>query len=237
MNVSSALAWAPRSVWLATSVGVAPRARRREPARTPPARAAGSRGKRAGVRRCTTRRLNAHKTTERTLLYPWHPWSGLSVHVHEAAERGNATALRCSLAGDAGRCLEVPAWMFEREACVLLVVASRPRVGVGALSALRRLLAEASGSGPTDASASAAAGDSPDRNRGEARATPPRPPPGDAGAPSSAIRSVRPASRGERPGRGGLADAARRDTADPDRSAGAPAPGARGRRAARRRSP
>ena len=237
MNVSSALAWAPRSVWLATPAGVAPRARRREPARTPPVRAGGSRARSAAAPCCTTRRPNAHRTTERTLLYPWHPWSGLSVHVHEVSERGNATALRCSLAGDAGRRLEVPAWMFEREACVPLAVASRPRVGVGALSALRRLLAEATGSGPTDASASAAEGDSPDQNRGEAHATPPRPPPGDAGEPSSAIRPVRPVSCGERPGRGGLAGAARGGTADPDRSAGAPAPGARGRRAARRRSP
>ena len=238
MNVSSALAWAPRSVWLATPAGVAPRARRREPARTPPVRAAGSRGKRAGVRRCTTRRLNAHRTTERTLLYPWHPWSGLSVHVHEVSERGSATALRCSLAGDAGRCLEVPAWMFEREACVPLAVASRPRVGVGALSALRRLLAEATGSGPTEASASAAAGDSPDQNRGEAHATPPRPPPGDAGAPSSAIRPVRPVSCGERPGRRGLVGAARGDAADPGRPGGAAAaPARRGQGTARRRSP
>ena len=90
--------------------------------------------------------------------------------------------------------------MFEREACVPLVVASRPRVGVGALSALRRLLTEVSGGRPMDASAAAAAGDSPDQNRGEVHATPPRPPPGDAGEPSSAIRPVRPASRGGRPG-------------------------------------
>src|SRR5215217_4574545 len=101
-----------------------------EPARRRPA-GSSSLATRAAVRCCTTRRLNAHRTTERTLLYPWHPWSGLSVRVHEVTERGGATALRCSLAGDAGRCLEVPAWMFEREACVPLAVASRPRVGVG----------------------------------------------------------------------------------------------------------
>src|SRR5918998_2787769 len=111
------------------------RAQARQPRRAP-ARGA----PRADARGCTTRHLSAHRTTERTLLYPWHPWSGLSVRVHEVSERGGATALRCSLAGDAGRCLEVPAWMFEPEACVLLAVASRPRVGVGALSALRRFL-------------------------------------------------------------------------------------------------
>ena len=123
-------------------------------------------------------------------MYPWHPWSGLSVQVHELSERGNASALRCSLGRDAGRRLEVPAWMFEREACVPLVVATRPRVGVGALSALQRLLKEVSGRGPTDALASAAAGDSPDQNRGEVHATPPRPPPGNAWEPSSALDDV-----------------------------------------------
>src|SRR3712207_9178366 len=93
--------------------------------------------------------------------------------------------------------------MFEREACVPLAVASRPRVGVGALSALQRLLREVSGRGPTDALAAAAAGDSPDRNRGEVHATPARAPPGDAWGPRSGIRAVRPVPRGERPGRGG----------------------------------
>jgi hypothetical protein len=53
--------------------------------------------------------------------------------------------------------------MFEPEACVPLRLVSRPQVGVGALSALRRLLAEVSGRVPADASASAAEGDSPDQ--------------------------------------------------------------------------
>jgi hypothetical protein len=199
--------------------------------------AACSRVSHAGGRCCTTRRLNAHRTTERRLLYPWHPWSGLSVHVHDVTERGGATALRCSLGGDAGRCLEVPAWMFERAACEPLVVASQPRVGVGALSALRRLLTEMSDGRPTDALASAAARDSPDQTRGEVHATPSRPPPGDAGEPSSAIRPLCPPSRGGPPGSGGLAGAARGGTAEPDRPAGVPAPRARGQRATRRRSP
>ena len=53
MNVSSASAWAPRPAWSARPVGAAPRARRRRPAGPPPARAAGSRGMRAGVRHCS----------------------------------------------------------------------------------------------------------------------------------------------------------------------------------------
>jgi hypothetical protein len=185
---------------------------------------------------CTTRRLNAHRTAERMLLYPWHPWSGLSVHVHDVTERGNATAFRCSLAGHAGRCLEVPAWMFEQEACVPVRLASQPRVGVGALSALRRLLTEVSGCRRMGASSLAAEGDFPDQNRGEVHATPPRPP-GKVGKPSSAIRSVRPAADRKRPSRGDLVGAARGGTAEPDRLAGAPAARARGQSAARRRSP
>jgi hypothetical protein len=207
--------------------GLGGRAVSARPAWSPPGLAACSRGKNADARCCTTRRLSAHRTTERTLLYPWHPWSGLSVRVHEVSEGGGATALRCSLGGDGGRHLEVPAWMFEREACVPLVVASRPRVDVGALSALHRLLTDAA----------AAARDSPDQNRGEAHATPPRPPPGDAGEPSSAVRPLRPASRGGRPGSGGLVGAAAGDPAGADRLGGAAAAAARRERAERRRPP
>lgn len=172
---------------------------------------------RAGVRRYTTRRLNAHKTTERTVLYPWHPWSGLSVHLHEVTERG-----------DVGRCLEVPAWMFEWSACVPLGIAPQPRVGVGALSTLRQLLAEVSGHRPADALGSAAEGDFPDRNRGDVHAMPPRSSPGGAGEPSSAMRPVRPPSRGGPSGSGGLAGAARGDAAEPDRKSALGAGAARG---------
>jgi len=189
------------------------------------------------VHGCRTRRLNAHRTAERMLLYPWHPWSGLAVRVHDVTERGGTTALRCSLDGDTDRWLEVPAWMFEQAACVPLVIASWPRVSAGALAALQRLLSEASDRRPTDALASAAEGDSPDQNRGEVHATSPRLLPGDAGAPGSAVRPVCPRSRGGPPGPGGLVGAARGGTAEPDRPAGAPASRARGQRAARRRSP
>src|SRR5215472_10283781 len=35
---------------------------------------------------CTTRLENAHNTEFRELLYPWHPWSGLRIGIHEAIE-------------------------------------------------------------------------------------------------------------------------------------------------------
>src|SRR5438093_11349591 len=72
----------------------------------------------AAAPRCTTRLENAHGTEFRELLYPWHPWFGLRVGVHEAIERSDGSVFRCSLSGsDADRWLEVPAWMFDRSAC------------------------------------------------------------------------------------------------------------------------
>jgi hypothetical protein len=66
---------------------------------------------------CTTKFENTHGTEFRELLYPWHPWFGLRVGVHAAIERFDGVAFRCSVSGsDAGRWLEVPAWMFDRSA-------------------------------------------------------------------------------------------------------------------------
>jgi hypothetical protein len=55
---------------------------------------------------CTTRSGNAHRTEvaqEREVLYPWHPWAGCVVHVHEAVEKAGGIFLRCSLDSAAGR--------------------------------------------------------------------------------------------------------------------------------------
>ena len=97
--------------------------------------------------RCTTRRRNAHRTgnaEEREVLYPWHPWAGCVVHVHEVIEKGAGEVLRCSRnAVDADRWLELPAWMFDRAACLPMRIDDRPRVDVAALSALGALLAVA----------------------------------------------------------------------------------------------
>src|SRR5258707_9090059 len=61
----------------------------------------------------TTRRRNAHGIAEYELLYPWHPWAGCLVHIHEAVEKAGREVFRCSLSGRAsGRWLEIPAWMF-----------------------------------------------------------------------------------------------------------------------------
>jgi hypothetical protein len=54
------------------------------------------------ARYCTTRRSNAHRTAnpeEREVLYPWHPWAGCLVCVHEAIEKVDGIVLRCSRDG------------------------------------------------------------------------------------------------------------------------------------------
>ena len=45
-------------------------------------------------------------------MYPWHPWFAHRVAVHEAIGRRNEVVFRCTLSGsDAGRAVEIPAWM------------------------------------------------------------------------------------------------------------------------------
>ncbi len=95
---------------------------------------------------CTTRQRNTHITEEQEVHYPWHPWLGLSVRVHESlVKRGNAVS-RCSIdqAGFPSR-LEVPQWMFDRICCRSLRLAERPLVNCGALLELKSLLTSADG--------------------------------------------------------------------------------------------
>jgi hypothetical protein len=126
----------------------------------------------------TTRLRNAHRTDgwqQREVLYPWHPWAGCIVHVHEVIEKAAGEVLRCSRDGGApGRWLELPVWMFDRAACVPMQVAARPHVGLAALSALCALLGDAVGGDQTSSNTPdwGAARESHDPNRGDAHATP-----------------------------------------------------------------
>ena len=91
--------------------------------------------------RCTTRQHNAHRTEERQVLYPCHPWFGQVVFVHETMKRGGAGVLRCSQSSEEGaRCLEMPEWMFDRAACCGMVRADSPRVSGAALYSLKALI-------------------------------------------------------------------------------------------------
>src|SRR5258708_1092486 len=113
--------------------------------RSMPDRAAGRRGSSAAGGDCTRRFENAHRTILRELLYPWHPWFGKLVAIHETIDKAGGVVFRCTLGGaHADRWLEIPAWMFDRAACPdppRLV--TTPFVNMSALSALFDLLPQA----------------------------------------------------------------------------------------------
>jgi len=95
---------------------------------------------------CTTRLENAHGTEFRKLLYPWHPWSGLRIGIHEAIERPGGVVFRCDLtASDANRWLEIPAWMFDRSACAKVRLAVEPHTDLSVLVMLGALLRDVLG--------------------------------------------------------------------------------------------
>ena len=152
------------------------------------------------VARCTKRRDNAHKIEELEVFYPWHPWFGRVVHVHEVIEQRAGGVLRCSLDGDgSGRWLELPQWMFDRAACLTIRMAASPRVDAAALIALKTCLANGSGAdlcgGPlSNASAPGAGRNSCNQNQGAARATQ-VPPPTQPSSRRQAVRSIRSAGR------------------------------------------
>src|SRR5262249_6234546 len=127
--------------------------------------------------RCTTRLENAHNTEFRELLYPWHPWSGLRIGIHEAIERPGGVVFRCDLtASDAKRWLEIPAWMFDRSACAKVRLAVEPNTDLSALVMLGALLRDVgnkrSRSTASDAADSGLSPLSGDQNQGETHATP-----------------------------------------------------------------
>ena len=98
------------------------------------------------VPHCTTQQHNAHRTEEREVFYPWHPWFGLRVFVHDVMTRGSRRTFRCAETADgAARCLEIPEWMFDRVACCGLAQAESPRVDRAALDRLKALIFEVSG--------------------------------------------------------------------------------------------
>ena len=163
---------------------------------------------------CTTRRGNAHRTEERKVLYPWHPWAGCIVHIHEVIEKAAGDVVRCSHDdGASGRLLELPIWMFDPAACAPMRVETFPQADIAALQALRALLdttaigGVAVGLASLNAPVSGAARVSHNQNRGEVHATPTaastRPSKRDA-----AVRSVRYGKRRQRGTDAGMADAA-----------------------------
>src|SRR5580704_10780861 len=174
-------------------------------------------------RRCTTRRRNAHGIAEYELLYPWHPWAGCPVHIHEVVERAGGEVFRCSLSGRASaRWLEIPAWMFDRAARAAWRVGAAPCVDIAVLTALAPLLQDVTSvsGAPSQLRDSGAALGSHDANRGDVHAAPAyRSPP--SSQQCTSVRSVlRPARRRSAPA--AMAGVARRDAPYADEADGPP---------------
>lgn len=191
--------------------------------------AAGRYGLNAAGRGCTTRRRNAHRTEDCEVRYPWHPWFGRVVCVYEVIEKAADVVVRCSL-DEAGldRWLELPAWMLDRAACVLMRLAAHPRVDVAWLAALQALLTEASNA----RSCGCASSNTPvlgtgrnacDQKPGDAHATSTSP--SSAGSQrSSSVRSVPSALCGQHSAGAGVGCSARGDPPEGDFAHGAVAP-------------
>ena len=157
---------------------------------------------------CTTKQHNAHGTEVREVLYPWHPWFGREVHVHEVVKRGNMPVFLCSpTANRTGRCLAVPSWMFDRAACLHLYPAQAPQVDLAALDNLKTLLSNIIDRVPSAGSVIGARHPS-HQSRGDADA------PREPAAPDQTTRpvpSVLPRSRPDQPAERGA-----RDSGTPD---------------------
>ena len=120
---------------------------------------------------CTSERRKTHVTEALEVLYRWHPWFGQSVYIHEVIERGDGRSFRCDLdTKQTARCMNVPAWMFDRAACFGVRLSDTPQVGVEALICLRALLAEVGNR--TSATAAVVGAWHPFEGRGDADATP-----------------------------------------------------------------
>src|SRR5688500_16190380 len=118
-------------------------------AQKPPALAACSREIHEASECCTTRRRNAHRTEEREVLYPWHPWAGCIVQLDEVVEKSAGDCVRCRHDGDPSRRLELPLWMFDRAVCAPMRVEVAPRVDTAAIQSLMALLADVSKLAPS----------------------------------------------------------------------------------------
>jgi len=95
----------------------------------------------ADARGDTSAQLNTHNTKLREVCYPWHPWYGRSVVIHDAFVRHGQAVLRCTLDyQERSRALEIPQWMFDRALCCMMHIAEAPRVSWEALRECQELL-------------------------------------------------------------------------------------------------
>jgi hypothetical protein len=124
---------------------------------------------------CRTKLENAHGIFFRVHVYPWHPWFGMQVAIHEVVDKADGAVFRCTLSGSrSDRGLEVPAWMFDRLCCPDRVhLTEAPFVSAGALEALSAVLGMASKASLSSSNPlfSGASNVSRDQNPGECDAT------------------------------------------------------------------
>ena len=170
---------------------------------------------------CTSERETAHRTGTRTILYPWHPWSGRRVRVRDVVERAGIACARCAVdEAVPGLWQEVPLWMFDRVACAGMRVEERAQVDLSRWICARCPLSHRSCRGRwVKAPATRAGWVSHDQDRGETHARSTR------GASQAqgrigAARSVRPGGEQQSGGHAGVARAAGPDTPEGDRADG-----------------
>jgi len=148
-----------------------------EPSLTDPTAQSGvyCRSRCVAVPHCRTKLENAHRIVFRVLVYPWHPWFGMRVAVHEVVDRADGTVFRGTLSDSrSDRGLEVPAWMFDRSCCPDRAhLTEAPFVSAGALGALSAVLDMASKASRASSNPpfSGASNLPRDQNRGECDAT------------------------------------------------------------------
>ena len=95
---------------------------------------------------CTTQRPNTHNTSYGRVLYEFHPWCGRDVCIERVLSRAGISVARCRLTDGARSLpLELPLWMFDRQACASIRPTEEPVADLFALRALRFLLAEFTG--------------------------------------------------------------------------------------------
>jgi hypothetical protein len=89
----------------------------------------------------TTQQRNTHNIESREVRYPWHPWCGRVVAVHQTFAKNGWVVSHCSIEENAeARHLEIPEWMFDPVICRRMQLAAVPTVSCEALLDLKSLL-------------------------------------------------------------------------------------------------
>ena len=89
----------------------------------------------------TRSQSNTHIIESEEVRYPWHPWYGRRVWIHEDLDKNGEGIRRCRSENDLrARPLELPAWMFDEERCRCMQIGSVARVDWRALQRLKELL-------------------------------------------------------------------------------------------------